>query len=47
MTLVAGVPPKVTPAPVRFEPVITNGVPPAAGPVTGVMAVTVGGAGAT
>src|SRR4051794_13885577 len=36
-TLVAGAPPTVTVAPLRLLPAMTNTVPPAAGPVAGVM----------
>ena len=44
MTLVAAVPPKVTPvAPVKFDPVRVTLVPPAVLPMAGETAVTVGG----
>ena len=43
--LVAGVEPKSTAvAPVKFVPVMVTVVPPAAGPLVGLKAVTVGGA---
>jgi hypothetical protein len=42
-TLVAAVPPKVTPAPAaKFVPVIVTAVAPAAGPLFGLTLVTVG-----
>ena len=45
LTLVAAVPPIVTAvAPVRFMPVMLTDVPPAVGPVFGVIDVTVGAA---
>ena len=43
VALVAAAPPSDTVAPVtKFEPVIVTGVPPAVGPESGAIAVTVG-----
>ena len=45
VTLVAGVPPNVTEAPVtKFVPVIVTELPPAIGPLLGATLLTVGGA---
>ena len=43
VTWVVGVLPKIRLPPVRFVPVTVTTVPPAAGPLVGVMAVTTGG----
>ena len=44
-TPVAAVPPKATLPPVRFDPFTVTAVPPAAGPLDGLIPVTVGAGG--